>query len=112
MHKLEDYPYLSTEILLPAIQFTEQRKQITAVEAAILKKVVELQVIQNADLKNILGNKDVAIISRTIKMLVSQQLLKPLYEGARKYTLCFESSYLIRGMIQVLREKGFLALNN
>ena len=112
MHKLADYPYLSTEILLPAIQFTEQRKQITAVEAAILKKVVELQVIQNADLKNILGNKDVAIISRTIKMLVSQQLLKPLYEGARKYTLCFESSYLIRGMIQVLMEKGFLALNN
>jgi Fic family protein len=109
--KLADYKYLTTEILLPAIAYSEQRKLITDTEAKILKKVIEKQEIQNSDLKEILGDKDVSIISRTIKKLVNQHMLKPIKEGARKYTLCFESSYLIRGVMNALGDKGFLPIN-
>lgn len=112
--KLVNYKYLKTEILLPAISYSEQRKLITDTEAKILKRVVEDkdQEIQNADLKEILGDKDPAIISRVIKKLVNQRMLKPIKEGARKYTLCFDSSFLIRGVINALSEKGFLPINN
>ena len=110
--KLVNYKFLTAEILLPAIDYSEQRKLITDTEAKILKKVVEKQEIQNADLRTILGDKDAAIISRTIKKLVNQGMLKPIKEGARKYTLCFERSYLIRGVINALGEKGFLPIKN
>lgn len=112
--KLVDYKFLKAEILLPAINYSEERKLITNVEAKILKLIIDAknQEIQNADLKVVLGDKDPAVISRTIKKLVNQQMLIPIKENARKYTLCFESSYLIRGVINALSEKGFLPIKN
>ncbi len=65
--KLSDYDYLKKEILLPSITHSLERKYITDVESKILKKVIEHQVIQASDLKDIFSGKVSAEISRQIK---------------------------------------------
>jgi len=39
-------------------------------------------------------------------------MLPPVEEGERKYIMCFDNNYLLRGIIKFLGEKGFLAFNN
>ncbi|HQU57504.1 MAG TPA: Fic family protein, partial [Chitinophagaceae bacterium] len=49
--KLTDYSFLRKEILLPAISHSVERKYITDVEAKILRKVINHQIVQAGDLK-------------------------------------------------------------
>lgn len=106
--KLSDYDYLRKEILLPSLVHSLEREYITAVESKILRKVIELQVIQASDLKKIFAGKVSAEISRQIKKLINKKMLIPEKEGARKYIIRFDNNFLLRGVIKTLGEKGFL----
>ena len=110
--KLSDYNYLKSKILIPAINYSLERKFVTDVEAKILKKTVELQVIKNDDLKDILSNKNTSQISREIKKLVDKKMLIPEEEGARRYILMFQNNHLLRGVIHLLDIEGFLPVND
>ena len=63
------------EILLPALAYSLDRKYITEVEFKILKKVVEKQVIQAIDLKDLFADKVSAEVSRQIKKLIDKRML-------------------------------------
>jgi Fic family protein len=106
--KLSDYEFLKKHILLPTINHSLERKYITDVEAKILKKVIDKQVIQAGDLKDIFVGKLDAEVSRQIRRLIDKKMLAPESEGARKYILRFDNNYLLRGVIKSLGEKGFL----
>ncbi|MBN8699014.1 MAG: Fic family protein [Chitinophagales bacterium] len=106
--KLLDYEFLKKEILHPALDFSIDRKFITQDEYKVLKIVVEKQEVQAADIKPVYGEKDPSIISRNIKKLISKEILVPLGEKSRKYTLRFENNYLIRGIINSLKDNGFV----
>lgn len=106
--KLIDYTFLRKEILLPALKNALERKYITDVEAKILKKVVEKQVMQAADLKDIFKGKAESEISRQIRKLIEKKMLIPESEGKRKYIIRFDNNYLLRAIIKMLDEKGFL----
>lgn len=110
--KLSDYNYLKSKILIPAINYSLERKFVTDVEAKILKKTIELQVIKNDDLKDILSNKNTSQISREIKKLVDKKMLIPEEEGARRYILMFQNNHLLRGVIHLLDIEGFLPVND
>lgn len=110
--KLLDYNFLSKQILLPAVSHSLERKYITDVEAKILKKVVEIQVIQASDIKEFLGGKADAVVSRQIKKLIDRKMLIPEKDGARKYVLRFDNNYLLRSIIKSLGEKGFLPVRD
>jgi len=110
--KLTDYTYLKKEILLPAINYSLSRKYITIVEAKILKKVVEKQAMQAADIKDIFLGKTDAEVSRQIRRLIDRKMLIPEKEGTRKYVIRFDNNYLLRGVIKQLGEKGFLPIQD
>ncbi len=109
---LLDYEYLKTEILVPTINFSLERKYITDIESKVLKRVVDKQVIQAGDLKDIFKGKVSAEISRQIRRLVDKKMLIPEKEGKRKYVIRFDNNYLLRGVINVLGEKGFLPIQD
>jgi Fic family protein len=106
--KLTDYSFLRKEILLPAISYSLERKYITDVEAKILRRVIDKQVVQAGDLKEFFVGKLNAEVSRQIKKLIDKKMLVPENEGTRKYVLRFDNNYLLRGIIKALGEKAFL----
>lgn len=110
--KLLNYPYLQKEILLPAINYSLDRKYITDVEAKILKKAADKQVFQALDLKDIFQGKAGSEISRQIKRLIDKKMVMQESEGSRKYLLRFDNSFLLRGIMKALDEKGFLPIKN
>ena len=110
--KLSDYDYLKKEILLPSLVHSLEREYITDVESKILRKVIELQVIQASDLKKIFTGKVSSEISRQIKKLIDKKMLVPEKEGTRKYIIRFDNNFLLRGVIKTLDEKGFLPVRD
>lgn len=106
--KLSDYEFLRKEILMPSINLSLERKYITDLEAKVLKRAVDLQVISAADVKSIFPGKVDSEVSRQIKKLIDQKMLTQEKEGGRKYVLRFNNSYLLRSIIQLLGDKGFL----
>jgi len=109
---LLDYNYLRKEILLPTINYSLERKVITETESKVLKRVIDKQVIQAGDIKDIFKGKVSAEISRQIRRLVEKKMLIPEEEGKRKYVIRFDNSYLLRGIIRALDEKGFLPVRD
>jgi Fic family protein len=110
--KLSDYNYLKKEILLPTITHSLERQYITDIEAKILKRVIEHQVIQASDVKEIFQGKVSAEISRQIKRLIDKKMLIPEVEGGRKYVIRFDNNFLLRGIIKTLDSKGFLPVRD
>lgn len=110
--KLTNYEYLKTEILLPAINYSLERKFITPLEAKILKETIEKQVIQNKDLERFFVGKAKSEISRQIKMLVEKKMLMNVKDTYRRYVLRFDNNFLLRGVIRMLDQKGFLPLRD
>jgi len=51
-------------------------------------------------------------VSRQIRKLIDKKMLVPEKEGTRKYVLRFDNSYLLRGVIKSLGEKGFLPVRD
>jgi Fic family protein len=109
---LLDYDYLKKEILLPAIAFSLERKYITETEGKIMKRVVEKKVVQAHDLKDIFPGKYNSEISRNISKLKKKKMLIPVRENARKYIIRFDNNYLLRGIIKLLGDKGFIAIKD
>jgi len=110
--KLSDYTFLRKEILLPTISHSLERKYITDVESKILRKVIDLQVIQAADVKEFFVGKADAEVSRQIKRLIDKKMISPEKDGTRKYVLRFDNSYLLRSIIKSLGNKGFLPVRD
>ncbi len=110
--KLLDYNFLRKEILIPTISHSLERKYITDSEAKILRKAIDKQEMQAADVKEFFVGKADAEVSRQIRKLIDKKMLVPEKEGTRKYVLRFENSYLLRSVIKSLGEKGFLPIND
>lgn len=110
--KLSDYSFLSQEILLPSINYSLSRKHITDIEAKVLRRVVDKQVVSAANIKDIFPGKADAEVSRQIKKLIERKMLISEKEGTRKYVLRFDNSYLIRSIIKLLGDKGFLPVRD
>ncbi|TAN63962.1 Fic family protein [bacterium] len=110
--RLLDYDYLKREILLPAINYSHERRLVTDVEAKIMKKAIEKKVLRAADLKDIFSGKESSEISRNIGRLKDKKMLKPVTEGTRKYFIRFDNNFLLRGIIHLLGEKDFLPIKD
>lgn len=110
--KLLDYKYLQKEILLPAINYSIEREYVTETEAKVLKRASEKQIVQASDLKDIFPKKAASEISRQIKKLIENKMLIPVEDKKRKYLISFDNNYLLRSVIKILKEKGFISIND
>lgn len=110
--RLLDYQYLKDKILIPAVEFSIERKLITDSEAKILKVAVQKQVFQAADLKTLFPGKLSAEISRMIRRLRVRKMVVSERKDARKYVLSFKNNYLLRGVVDALDKNGFLPVQD
>jgi len=109
--KLLDYKFFREQIVIPALKISLERKLITSTEENILKWTInnKSQTVVNSDIrKNVLKNKSTQQISNVLKGLVERKMLMPFNDSPRKYYLRFDNNYLLRGIMQVLKEKDFL----
>lgn len=105
---LLDYSYLKKCIVLPAINISHERKQITDSEYRILKLVTEKKQIKNSDVQQILPRKNPTDISRILRNLRRKKMLLQNHEKGRKYILNFRNNYLLRGIMSALASEGFI----
>ncbi|HHL9083705.1 Fic family protein [Escherichia coli] len=106
--QLTSHAFLSEKILYPAIDFSSERGLINPLELKVLKRSVELGTIKAGDLRAVLPDLKPTQVTYQLGKLIERGLLQPVKEGARTYTAKFSNSYLIRGVIKVLREEGFI----
>lgn len=106
--RLTDYAYLSEKILGPTLAHAKERQFVTAQEEAILRVAAKKGVAKAADLALAMPNMTVTQRTYQIKKLVERRMLQPIKAGARQYTLGFSNNYLMRGIILVLAEEGFI----
>lgn len=106
--RLTNLNFLISEILHPAINYSIERGLINELEAKVLKKAVEKGTIKAGDLKEVLPQLKSPQITYQIGKLIDRGMLQPVEEGGRTYTARFSNSYLMRGVINSLRNTGFI----
>jgi Fic family protein len=109
--QLLDYKILQKDILLPAVNFASERKMITPDEFLVLKKTIEKQTVKAHDIKVVFQGKHASDISHIIGKLKEKKMLCSIQENGRKYCICFQNNFLLRGFIKALGDKGFLPSN-
>lgn len=106
--RLTDLTFLGSRILNPAIQYSLERRLITAQEAAVLTMAVQKAEIKAGDLKKLFPEFSAAQCTYQIKKLLNGKFIMPVSEGSRTYIPNWGQSYLIRGVIEALREQNFI----
>ncbi len=108
--KLLDLSYMTTNILIPVLEFALEREHITKREYLILLAVVKSPAmsIKSGDLEDVIGNESPVQRSRIIRKLKNKKMLFPLSKNGRVYTIGFANNYLLRGVMDVLEKNGFI----
>ena len=106
--QLTDFSFFSARILDPALTYAKEREHITAMEEKILHIAAKTGVAKAADLAAAMPVMTAAQRTYQIKKLVERNMLQPIKDGARQYTIGFSNSYLIRGVIHALAHEGFI----
>lgn len=107
--------YVQTNILLPMLKIALERQHITKQEFDILTYLVKKDdMSMKAEELSRFGIKDSKEKSYIITKLKDKQMIKSIVDGGRIYTVYFVNSYLLRGVMQVLKDNGFVSdfLNN
>ena len=109
---LADKSYLSTKILVPAIDYSLERRFISSLDSQMLKIAAVKNEIQAGDFKHVFKNKLPQEISRQIRRLRDMKMLVPVAKNARKYVLKFDDNYLLRGIITAMDKEGLLPVRD
>lgn len=112
---LLDNDYVKKQILLPALQIARESKHITDQEFKILEYLINKDdmAMKSEELSR-LGINDSKKKATIMRRLKDKGIIAPLTNGGRIYTIKFGKNYLLRGVIKVLEENGFVSdfLNN
>lgn len=106
--QLADFNYLNNKILVPALAYAKQRKLITTMEEKILHIAAKAGIAKAVDFEVAMPGMSPAQRTYQIKKLVERNMLQPIKDGSRQYSIGFSSSYLIRGVILALSNEGFI----
>jgi Fic family protein len=110
--KLADHDFLSQKILLPAIKYCFERGNFSKLENDILKIAVSKLIFQSSDLEKIMPGKIPAERSRVLAKLKNNGLIEPITPKGRKYLISFTNNYLLRGVINALRNEKFIVMQD
>lgn len=108
--KLLDLSYITNTILLPALSFALENENITKREFEILSALVKDKDmnIKSSDLEKIIGQESAVQRSRILRRLKEKNMLMPLKDKGRIYTIGFANNYLLRGVMHVLEKNNFI----
>ncbi|MGY2461712.1 Fic family protein [Vreelandella sulfidaeris] len=108
LDKLTDYSFLKENILWPALEHARERELITSQEMGILNLAIEKTVVKASDLSSVMKGSKPPQRTYQVRKLVDAGMLRPIVEGARQYTIGFDNSFLVRGVIRALSDNGFI----
>ncbi|HEX5337336.1 MAG TPA: Fic family protein [Gallionella sp.] len=106
--RLTKYDYLRDEILKPALAHGKSRKLITAQEESVLAMAIARKEFKAADLDVVFPEMSTRQRTYLLSKLLNAQMIRPVREGARSYTINFSNNHLLRGVIHALEQKGFI----
>lgn len=106
--RLAEHRYLASTILRPAVESALKQKDLSADEARILMRAIELQVIQNRDLKELFPSLSDSAISKKIRALLEGKFLVMAPDSKRKYILRLTQNALTVHVMKMLSREGFL----
>jgi len=112
---LLDKAYVKTYILLPTLKIALEKEHITSQEFKILEYLVNKEEMSmKAEELKFLGITDSKKKSTTMTKLKNKNIIVPTTEGGRIYTIKFVNNYLLRGIMKILHDNGFVSdfLNN
>jgi Fic family protein len=107
--------YVKKQILLPTLHVAYEAKQITDQEFKILEYLINKNEMsmksEELSFIGVTDSKKKAIIMGKLK---EKNIIAPVTEGGRIYTIKFVNNYLLRGIMRILKENGFVSdfLNN
>lgn len=107
--------YVQTNILLPMLKIALERKHITKQEFDILVYIVKKDNMRmKAEELDKFGIHKSKEKSNIIAKLKDKKMIMSIRDGGRIYTVYFVNSYLLRSIMQVLKDNGFVSdfLNN
>jgi Fic family protein len=107
--QLTRYDYLSQQILLPALTYARSRGLISAQEETVLLATVKKGVVKAADLGSAMPGLNTTQRTYQIKKLVERKMLQPIGPNSRQYSIGFDNSYLMRGVIHALSQESFIS---
>lgn len=107
---ITDQKYTVDKILLPTVKYALERQHITKQEADILSFIIkhEKMAIQSKDLSEI-GISSSSKKAYAMRKLREKGMATPIKGKERTYTIRFVNNYLLRSVIKVLEENGFIA---
>lgn len=102
--------YVRDKILLPAISFALDRENITAKEFEVVKYILlkDEMLIKSTELSKF-GIENSVQKSRFMTKLKGKKILRSVKEDGRIYTVNFVNNYLLRGVIESLKQEGFVS---
>lgn len=107
---LLDKNYVQDNILLPMLKIAHESEHITSQELKILTYLVNKdEMAMKAEELNFLGITDSKKKSTIMAKLKDRDIIIPLTTGGRIYTIKFVNNYLLRGIMKVLNENGFVS---
>lgn len=107
---LLDINYVKKYILIPTIKYALAREHITKQEFQILEHLInkEDMAMKSEELK-FLDIHDSKAKSKVMSNLKNKKIIMPTSKNGRIYTLKFVNNYLLRGVMKILEEKGFVS---
>ncbi len=107
---LLEVDFVRDKILMPTLRFALDREHINEQEFEILTYLVKKKEMSikasELDHFNIHASTQKTYV---IGKLRDKQMLAPVKEGGRTYTIRFANNYLLRGIIKTLENNGFIA---
>jgi Fic family protein len=107
--QLTRYDFLAKQILFPALGYAKARALISAQEESVLSVAIQQGVVKAGDLSRAMPALNTTQRTYQIKRLVERKMLQPTKPNARQYTIGFDNSYLMRGVIHALSNEGFIS---
>lgn len=107
---LLDAGYVKTKILLPTLKIALANEHITAQEFKILEYLINRDnMSMKAEELSFLGVSDSKAKSKMMGKLKDKNIIMPTTPNGRIYTLKFVNNYLLRGVMKVLEQNGFIS---
>lgn len=106
--QLTRYKVLKERILFPALDYSQTRGLITRMEEQVLRRAAELGTFKASDFGELFPDLTERQRTYQLKKLVEAQMLQPIRNNARVYTINFINNALIRAVMRILVREGFV----
>ena len=106
--RLARYATLKQDILLPALAWSRARGQIDGDAEKLLQMAVDKGVFKAADIDAVMPDWTTRQRTYQLNKLVQSRMVRPVQPGLRSYTLDFLNNALMRGVMRMLQERGYV----